>query len=252
MKRTRQSLEEELAQRRRNVHTLRMQLATYAKGEEPLHLLNKLEAEEQAVAELERKLHQGENPENKAKPPKRKNPARKKGLWDKIWKILVGIAIILSIPAAVFQILGRGVSDLLLTSTPTPTFTWTPTIFPWDTSTVWLATPTPTPTNTPTVPKGPHVNQPPKVKILPSLDKISPGARTILTAQADDPEKDKLIFTWWAEAGQIPTEPTDKYHVLYTAPTIPGEYTVKVKVSDGYNTVEASIVLKVEQGKKEK
>lgn len=245
MKRTRQSLEEELAQRRQNVDTLKGQLAIYAKGEEPLHLLNQLKTEERAVAELERELHQGKNPEEKAKPAKRKKPARKKGLWDKIWKILVGIAIILGIPAAVFQILGRGLFDLLPTSTPTPTFTWTPTLFPRDTPTVWLATPTPTPTNTPTVPKGPHVNQPPKVKILPSLDKISPGARTILTAQADDPEEDKLTFTWWAEAGQIPTEPTDKYHVIYTAPTRPGEYTVKVKVSDGHNTVEASTVLKV-------
>lgn len=248
MKRTRQSLEEELAQRRQNVHTLRMQLANYAKGEEPLHLLNQLEAEERAVAELEEMLRKLNTlSEEETKPVERKKPAQKRKL-----EILIKITVfILGILAAVL-ILGIGIINLLPTSTPTPTFTWTPTLFPRDTPTVWLATPTPTPTNTPIVIKSPYANQPPKVKILPSLDKISPGAKTILTAHADDPEEDKLTFTWWAEAGQIPTEPTDKYHVIYTAPTRPGEYTVKVKVSDGHNTVEASIVLKVEQGKKEK
>jgi hypothetical protein len=47
------SLETELAQHRSNLAKLRQKKAIYALGEEPLHLLNQIEAEEKAITELE-------------------------------------------------------------------------------------------------------------------------------------------------------------------------------------------------------
>jgi hypothetical protein len=46
----------ELAQRKRNLYTLREQAAVYAAGETPLRLLNQIEAEEEEIRRIEAEL----------------------------------------------------------------------------------------------------------------------------------------------------------------------------------------------------
>jgi len=52
----RESLRRQLAQRRSNLLKLQEQAALYGAGEVPLHMLNQIEAEEQAIVEIEAKL----------------------------------------------------------------------------------------------------------------------------------------------------------------------------------------------------
>lgn len=52
----RASLKRQLAQHTRNLNQLREQAAIYAAGETPLHLLNKIEAEESKIEEIEQRL----------------------------------------------------------------------------------------------------------------------------------------------------------------------------------------------------
>lgn len=49
-------LHELLSKRQQNLRTLQLQKTTYAAGEEPLHLLNQIAAEEKAINEIERQL----------------------------------------------------------------------------------------------------------------------------------------------------------------------------------------------------
>jgi hypothetical protein len=49
-------VEAELAQRKRNLLRLRQQKSMFGAGEEPLRLLNQIDAEEAAIAELEARL----------------------------------------------------------------------------------------------------------------------------------------------------------------------------------------------------
>jgi hypothetical protein len=52
----RTGLEEEPAHHKHNLPLLRQQKVDYAAGEEPLHLLNQIEAEEQAMQSIEQRL----------------------------------------------------------------------------------------------------------------------------------------------------------------------------------------------------
>ena len=58
------ALEQELAQRKRNLYKLRQQAAIYAVGETPLHLLNQIEAEEMEIRHIEEQLRGLEEEEN--------------------------------------------------------------------------------------------------------------------------------------------------------------------------------------------
>ncbi len=49
-------LRELLAKRRQNLRTFQLQKSIYAAGEEPLHLLNQIAAEEKAIKEIEQQL----------------------------------------------------------------------------------------------------------------------------------------------------------------------------------------------------
>jgi hypothetical protein len=49
-------LKQELVAHERNLHKLREQATMYAAGETPLHLLNKIEAEETAIQTIREKL----------------------------------------------------------------------------------------------------------------------------------------------------------------------------------------------------
>jgi hypothetical protein len=49
-------LRTELAKHKRNLYKLRDQRATFAKGEEPLRLLNQIEAEEDEIRQIEEEL----------------------------------------------------------------------------------------------------------------------------------------------------------------------------------------------------
>jgi hypothetical protein len=49
-------LRELLAKRQQNLRTLQLQKSIYAAGEEPLHLLNQIAAEEKALKEIEQQL----------------------------------------------------------------------------------------------------------------------------------------------------------------------------------------------------
>ena len=135
--RTRKSLEEELAQRHRNLNKLKEKIAKWTDLEAPVHLQTQLEDEEKAIAELERMLREGEYTEEKAEPAKRKKPSRKKKIWGQVGKILGGIVLLITVVAAVFQILGVGLLQIFgwpPLPGPTPTSTATPLAFPTATS----------------------------------------------------------------------------------------------------------------------
>ena len=51
-----QYIQEELDQRRKNLRNIRKQLAIYTAGEEPIHLLNKRDIENERIIELEKEL----------------------------------------------------------------------------------------------------------------------------------------------------------------------------------------------------
>jgi hypothetical protein len=58
------SLKHQLAQHHRNLNKLREQAAIYAVGETPLHLLNKIEAEEAKIHVIEERLSELEDEAN--------------------------------------------------------------------------------------------------------------------------------------------------------------------------------------------
>lgn len=156
----RTGLEEELAQHKSNLRLLLQKKAIYAAGEEPLFLLNQIEAEKKAIANIKTKLA-GLPVEEERKPAeRRKRPPRKDiTVTIKIWwaslesgdKVKIVVALI-GLFGVVFSVsftpfLGRVVDILLPLPTPIPVAiaSPTPTATPTATSTpTHTATPMPT------------------------------------------------------------------------------------------------------------
>ena len=73
-------------------------------------------------------------------------------------------------------------------------------------------------------------NQPPVISSLTaSAERVSPSDSCQVECVASDPGEDELSYTWSA-SGDISGEGSV---VTWTAPSVPGDYTIAVKVTDG-------------------
>ena len=78
---------------------------------------------------------------------------------------------------------------------------------------------------------GESTNHPPSVFVDASPTRVSPGGMVTLTAQAVDPDGDPVTYAWTAAAGTLAC--TDCRTTIWTAPTDPLAYVVRVAVADG-------------------
>jgi len=157
-----ESLKRRLAAHKRNLLKLQEQRATYAAGEEPLHLLNQIEHEEREIEAIWAKLRQL-NEAIKVKAHKPEPPLSAPHSWWEIiletprWKIYAGclavvmlfVAVVLTLPFT--STLAHKYLAWLRPPTPTPTPTKTPVTALSPTITdIPTLTPVPSPTPTPT------------------------------------------------------------------------------------------------------
>ena len=72
---------------------------------------------------------------------------------------------------------------------------------------------------------------------------VGSGGRSTITCVASDPDGDSLSYTWEATGGSVPSSGNP---VIWTAPSAPGSYTIKVTVADGRGgTARGSCVVNV-------
>jgi formylglycine-generating enzyme required for sulfatase activity len=141
----RTGLEEELAHHKHNLLSLRQQKVNYAAGEEPLHLLNQIKAEEQVIQSIEQRLAElTEVPVSPPTPPPSAPIPGKKarlGGWlvrvlgDPVWQGVGAVIGLIALVVSFASIGGPGKVASLLGPTPTPTPTNTPTSTPTPTLT---------------------------------------------------------------------------------------------------------------------
>ncbi|MGQ9627517.1 MAG: TolB family protein [Anaerolineae bacterium] len=93
-----------------------------------------------------------------------------------------------------------------------------------------------------------QANEPPKVKISASPQIVPPFGMSTITVIANDPDGDKLRYTWSARKGQVPSGEIPDSVIIYIAPNTPGYDVVMVQVNDGYNLPqEAAVAIEVSQ-----
>ncbi len=90
-----------------------------------------------------------------------------------------------------------------------------------------------------------EINQPPSMNVTASPSDVQPGEQSVLTAIANDPEEDRLTYTWSAVRGQVPSGAISDNVVIYIAPDTPGSDSIHVIVNDGYNLVDGWVVVRV-------
>lgn len=78
------------------------------------------------------------------------------------------------------------------------------------------------------------------IKAEPKI--VEPGGSSTITVEAGDPDKDKLIYTWSVINGKI--EGSEK-SIIWYSPEAEGKYDIIVTVSDGSNSVNKSITVRV-------
>lgn len=78
------------------------------------------------------------------------------------------------------------------------------------------------------------------IKAEPKI--VEPGGSLTVTVEAGDPDKDKLSYSWSVSNGRI--EGTNKTAIWYS-PEAEGKYDITVTVSDGSNSVNQSITVRV-------
>ena len=90
----------------------------------------------------------------------------------------------------------------------------------------------------------PPVNSPPTVRVSCDPCSVAPGGEARLTATASDPDGDRLTYRWSATAGRF-DGPTDRSVARWTAPAETGRVTFTVRVSDGEDSVSATVTVEV-------
>lgn len=90
---------------------------------------------------------------------------------------------------------------------------------------------------------GEDEQSPPIIFSLTANPKIvSPSEASTITVEAGDPDKDKLLYQWTAENGKIIGEGKT---IKWESPDKEGKYEITVTVSDGINSVNKKIYLRV-------
>ncbi len=87
----------------------------------------------------------------------------------------------------------------------------------------------------------PVANRPPVLSCAADRGTVTAGERVRFTAQASDPDNDRLSFLWNSNAGQL-SGTTGSSVSLDTTGLAPGRYTVNAQVSDGANAPVACTV----------
>ena len=93
-------------------------------------------------------------------------------------------------------------------------------------------------------PPEPPENGPPTVRASCDPCSVAPDGEARLTATASDPDGDRLTYRWSAPAGRF-TGPTDRSSARWTAPAETGRVTISVRVSDGEDSVSATVTVEV-------
>ncbi|HEV8383298.1 MAG TPA: OmpA family protein [Candidatus Acidoferrales bacterium] len=88
-------------------------------------------------------------------------------------------------------------------------------------------------------------NRPPALSCVADRGTVMAGERVRFTAQASDPDNDRLSFSWVSSAGQLSGTAGSSVS-LDTTGLAPGRYTVNAQVNDGVNTsVECTVYVTV-------
>ncbi len=88
------------------------------------------------------------------------------------------------------------------------------------------------------------VNDPPSVSASCDPCEVHRGGEAELTAMASDPDGDPLTYSWSAPTGRF-AGPTDRSSARWTAPAETGRVTITVRVSDGADSVSATVTVEV-------
>ena len=88
------------------------------------------------------------------------------------------------------------------------------------------------------------VNRPPTARVFCDPCSAAPSDEVRLTVTASDPDGDRLTYRWSATAGRF-TGPMDRPTARWTAPAEPGPVTITVRVSDGEDSVSATVTVEV-------
>lgn len=86
------------------------------------------------------------------------------------------------------------------------------------------------PSKQPPPPPPPPPNQPPTIISLTAEQDVPPLSESLITCKATDADGDILSYRWSADGGTIKGEGSS---ITWVAPNAPGDYTVKVAVTDG-------------------
>ncbi len=90
------------------------------------------------------------------------------------------------------------------------------------------------------------VNRPPSLSCTSERGTVVAGERVRFSAQASDPENDRLTYAWVANGGQLSGK-TGSSVTLDTTGVVPGRYTVNSQVSDGMNAaVDCTVYVTVQ------
>jgi len=82
----------------------------------------------------------------------------------------------------------------------------------------------------PPPPPPPPPNQPPVIDSLSAEKEVPTSSESQITCKATDADGDILSYQWSADGGTVNGEGNS---IIWVAPDIPGDYTIKVVVTDG-------------------
>ena len=84
------------------------------------------------------------------------------------------------------------------------------------------------------------VNHPPAIRARCQPCSVPPGGTAALSAEAQDPDGDALVYAWSASAGSLSNAASST--TPWTAPAAPGPVPVTVRVSDGKGGIASDVV----------